>query len=99
MYNKRFFVRIALVAGLLLFFSAGPVAQKDAHANCFYPHSYYTEYWVLISCHAEGCVPERSVVGWEYRDCEGNYSSSGTTTCGGLVRCTTTTYYCDPICE
>ena len=99
MRMKRFAVRIALIAGLLLFFSAGPVSQKDAKAYCFYPHSLYKEYYVLIQCDGEGCEPEKSVVGWEFWDCDGTYYHEGNNTCGGLVRCSSQLGYCDPICE
>ena len=99
MPNRRLVTRVLLLAVLLSFVSAGPIAQREARANCFYPTSYYTQYYRLITCHGEGCVPQREIVGEAELSCDGTYTSWGSTTCGGLTRCETTYYECTPICE
>ena len=99
MPNRRFAARVILVSLFLLFASVGPAAQREAQAACYYPVGYHIEYWRLIACHGEGCVPQRQIVGEVWVNCDGTASSWGYTTCGGNTGCTSTLIECEPVCD
>lgn len=99
MLSRRFVTRVALLVVAISFLGAGPIAQEDAQANCFIDFGFYTEYWTLIRNDCEGCEAVRVTVGECTKECNGTMSCWGNNNCGGLTRCTTQTWQCDPICE
>lgn len=93
------FRRIVLVAVAVLFCSAGPIFQNDLRAGCETPRSFYREYYRWLRCDAEGCVPQKEIVGWEMLECDGTYTSWGYTSCTGITRCSTDYFDCPPVCD
>ena len=99
-------IRIAVHLTLVLSVAMAVVAffvPTDAKANCFYPTKFITNYygyhwgpgddrcyWPNISP-----VPPKGLVGQEIRECDGSLTSWGIV-CDDA---TSTTEWCEPICD